>query len=129
MNWTMRVSAMILLSCFLAGCSKSSMPGKYVYQSANEVDMFDLVEAPAGHLSGTLVISAIDQDGIRKPDVARSVAGSIYRGNVSLQIGNNGILSSQFNAVGTLNSDEMRLDFGGNTENFKKHRYASTRPH
>lgn len=120
MNRTKRVSVTILMSCFIAGCSKSSMPGRYVYRSANEVDMFDLVEAPAGHLSGTLVISAINHDGIRKPDVARTVAGSIYRGNVSLQIGNNGILSSQFNAVGTLNRAEMSLDIGGNSENFKK---------
>ncbi len=120
MNWTMRASVTILLSCFIAGCSRSSTSGKYVSRSSNEVDMLDLVEAPAGHLSGTLVISATNQDGIRKPDVARIVSGSIYRGNVSLQIGNNGILSSQFNAVGSLSGDEMRLDFGGNTEDFQK---------
>lgn len=120
MNWMKRIPVTILMSYFVAGCSKSSKPGKYIYQSANEVDMFDLVEAPAGHLSGTLVVSAINLDGIRKPDVTRSVSGSSYRGNVSLQIGNNGIFSSGFNAVGTLNGDEMRLDFGGDTENFQK---------
>ena len=120
MNWTMRVSMTILMSCFTAGCSRSSMPGKYVSQSAIEVDMLDLVEAPAGHLSGTLVISAINQDGSRQPDVVRSVSGSIYRGNVSLQIGNSGILTNQINAVGTLSSEEMRLDISGKTENFKQ---------
>lgn len=118
MNWSMRLSVAIVMSFFTAGCSRSSMPKKYVSESTNEVDMFELVEAPAGHLSGTLVISAIDQDGNRKPDVVRSVAGSIYHGNIALQIGDSGILVNQVNAIGTLDSDEMRLDIGGNSQNF-----------
>lgn len=120
MNWSMSISVTVLMSCLVVGCSRSSISGKYVSAGPNEVDMLDLAEAPKGHLSGTLVISAINQAGNRNPDVIRSVTGSIYRGNVSLQIDNSGIFTNQFNAIGKLNGREMRLDIGGNRQTFNK---------
>ncbi len=120
MSRRLRVAAIILLSLAFAGCSGSKISGMFVAQNPGEVDMLDLVEAPAGHLSGTLVISSVNQDGTRKSDVIRSVSGSFYADNVSLKIGKDGIFSNSVNAIGTLHDGEIRLDIDGSPIVLKK---------
>ena len=114
MSRALRVITTILVALAISGCSSSKISGMFVTQSSSEVDLLDLVEAPAGHLSGTLVISAINKNGNRKKDVVSGVSGSFYDNNVSLKIGSDGIFTNSVNAIGTLNGSEIRLEIGGN---------------
>ena len=95
----------------LNSTSTSSISSLFVVANNSEVDMLNLVEAPAGHLSGTFVVSTIKQDGTRSKDEVSNVTGSIYQDNVSLQV-DNGILSHPTNVVGKLQGNRLSLTFG-----------------
>lgn len=103
-----------LTVCLLAACSSHAISSLFVAQSANEIDMLNLVEAPPGHLSGIFVVSSLTSDGQRNKDAVQNVSGSLYKGNVSLQI-DNGIIVHPTNVVGTVSGNAMTLTFGNNT--------------
>ncbi len=83
-----------------------------------ELDTLHLVEAPAGHLSGTFEVVAFGQNGLRTQDVVRNVTGSLYQGGVSLQL-DQGILEHPQNLIGTLQGALLTISYGNNTEVFQ----------
>lgn len=124
MNIARNVSLAFLLSLFAIACSRAEAPLVFVANGVNEVDMLNLVEAPAGHLSGVLVVSTIDQTGDRK-DITLDVSGSIYHDNISLQIQNgfvgkvlDELFGSSENLIGKMNNDSLTFMSGNNTEVF-----------
>ncbi len=111
------VISMVLLAGCVAGCSEKTNSGIFVAQFENEVDMLNIVEAPAGHLSGTLTDSSVDLGGNREEKLF-NISGSIYQGNISFQVSSDPF--SNTNAVGTKNNGEIRLSIGSKTEIFKE---------
>lgn len=103
---------LLILSCSSA-CSSHSISSLFVAQGSTEIDMLNLVEAPPGHISGTFVVSALGQGGQRNRDVVHNVTGSLYQGNVSLQI-DNGILEHPTTVVGNVSGSTLTLTFGNN---------------
>ena len=75
--------------------------------------MLDVIEAPAGHLSGSMVISSIGKNGQRLGDITRSVSGDLYKNNISLKIGEDSIFSNSINAVGIAGYRKINLEIGG----------------
>lgn len=117
---TLKVVLALLIAGMPVACSKHTITGMYIAQSSNEVDLLDIAEAPVGHLSGSLTISTIDKDGNRKKDVDLNVSGSLYQGNVSLQIGDSGIFTKSMNAVGTYSGDTLSLSLVGSQQLFTR---------
>lgn len=107
-----------------SGCSQSTLTGLFVnHNNPMEVDMLRLVESPAGHLSGSLVVSSLNTDGSRKKDAAYDVTGTITRPNVSLQLQGGLVGLAQFfgastNLVGSLRGGTLTLSAGNQTEVF-----------
>lgn len=98
--------------------SDSAISSHFVANSGSEVDMLNLVEAPAGHLTGTLTVSAINDQGTRDKDVVRNVTGSIYQNGVSLQVSTD-FLDPPQNVVGKLQGNLLSLAFGNSTIVFR----------
>lgn len=102
----------------VAGCTKNNRSGVFVAQSAiGGVDMLNVVEAPAGHLSGTFTASFIDSKG-DKQEESYNTSGSIYKDAFSLRFSNNPFFGT--NVVGTMSDNEINLSFAGKTETFEK---------
>lgn len=118
----------ILLVCgilmFGVGCSRAAVSGLYVENNIpSEVDMLRLVESPPGHISGTLVVSTIAQDGSRNEDVTDDVAGTVTGSNISLHVNRGSMsrfLGSSNNLVGSIRSNVITLGLGENTIVFRK---------
>ena len=120
-----RVAA-TLMACFvlvvISGCNHSTSTGLYVnHENPNEVDMLRLVESPPGHLSGSLVISALNANGSRKKDAVYDVSGTITGPNVSLQVEGGLVGLAEFfgastNLVGSLRGRTLTLSAGNQTE-------------
>jgi hypothetical protein len=118
-----------------SGCSRSMLAAIFVeHDKAEEVDMLRLVESPAGHISGSLVVSSLNSDGSRKKDAIYDVSGTLTGPNVSLQV-NSGVatLAQLFgtptNLVGTLSGGTLTLSVGNNTlrlREMSQREYAAT---
>ena len=115
------VKAILALVCSasLTGCGsgfgRSLVNGYYVsHGNADGIVMVRLVEAPRGHLSGSLVVTTVDQ-GSSEPDVTRrTLQGSIAGGNITLRTpGLFGLLSAVH--VGTLDGDRLTLSLQGHS--------------
>lgn len=109
----------------LFGCrsyARTLLAGLFVnHDGLSEVDMLHLVESPPGHLTGQLVISSINTDGSRKKDDVSYVTGTITQHNVSLQIGESGLVglfAGATNLIGTLTGETLALSIGAQTEVF-----------
>lgn len=120
MNKIIRVAVITTFGMCITGCSGRNGSGIFVAQSPSEVDMLDIVEAPAGHLSGTIVIAAIDKSGERTADVIRNISGNLYQNNVSLKIGNDEMFAHSTGAVGALRGRDLHLDTGGTAQVFRR---------
>gem|GEM_PF-5018930 len=81
--------------------------------------MLNLVEAPEGHLAGTITLSSLDSDGKRNKDAVRNVSGSIYQDNISLQIVGR-LFEGQANVVGKVDRNDMSLMLGNQASAFRK---------
>ncbi|MDA8161728.1 MAG: hypothetical protein M0022_02320 [Desulfobacteraceae bacterium] len=79
-----------------------------------KIYMLRLVEAPPGHVSGSIAISSINQEGLRN-DAVHSISGSIYKDNISLQIGRESFFQQSVNVVGKLDNDNLTLSVGNST--------------
>ena len=82
--------------------------------------MFHLVESPPGRLSGSLVVSSLNQDGVRKQDTVYNVVGSISGSNVSLRpvgglLGLARWLGASTTFVGSINGGVITLGVGNDT--------------
>lgn len=116
-----RTSVLFLLLVIGAGCSRPMLSGMFVERdNPREVDMLRLVESPPGRLSGSLVVSSLDQDGTRKQDTVYNVVGSISGSNVSLRpVG--GLMSfahwlgAPTNFVGSISGGVLTLSVGNDT--------------
>ncbi len=111
MKITTYLFVVFLVLLGIIACSKPRFSSIVVAINSTEVGMFNLVEAPAGHMSGTFVVSSITKEGSRNKDEIHNVSGSIYQDSVSLQI-DNGILAHPTNAVGMLSGSALSLTFG-----------------
>ncbi len=107
-----------------SGHAQSMLTGLFVnHDNPVEVDMLHLVESPPGHLSGSLVISSINNDGSRKKDAVYDVTGTITRPNVSLQLEGGIVGLAEFfgastNLIGSLRGGTLTLSVGNQTEVF-----------
>ncbi len=118
MNVAIRFFIAYLLLWSSIAYSNSTISSLFVaYTGGTEVDMLNLVEAPAGHLSGALIVSTFNQEGTRNKDIVRNMTGSIYQDGVSLQI-DMGVLEHPQNVVGKLHGNTLSLTFGNNTVAF-----------
>lgn len=108
-------SSLLLMSC--AAHSTTILPLFVARIGQLELDTLHLVEAPAGHLTGTLVVVTFGPNGLQKQDVVCNVTGSVYQGGVSLQI-DQGILEHPQNLVGTLQGELLTVSYGNSTEVF-----------
>lgn len=113
------------LIALVAGCSKAPVSGVFVDKvSPKEVDMVRVVEAPPGHLTGSLVLTTLNQKGSSKT-ANYSVSGSINGTNISLQVGG-GVaeLARLFGAntllVGSLKGQTLTLSNGNSLSEFHK---------
>jgi len=105
-----------------SGCGRSALTGIFVnHDNPNEVHMLRLVESPAGHLSGSLVVSSLNANGSRKNDAVFDVSGTITGPNVSLQLeGGFVFFGSSTNLVGSLKGRTLSLSAGNQTEAFRE---------
>lgn len=117
---TLKVFIALFIASMPLACTKHTITGMYIAQSSNEVDVLDIAEAPAGHLSGSLTISTIDKDGSRNKDVDLNITGNLYHDSVSLQISDTGIFAKSMNAVGTYSGNELNLSIAGSQQLFEK---------
>ena len=107
------VAMNVFLMIIVAGCYGNNRSGIFVSQFESEVDMLNVIEAPAGHLSGTLTASSINSEG-NEEKKSYNISGSVYKDGLSLQL-----LGT--NVVGTMSSNEVKISInGGETETFKK---------
>ena len=117
---------LFFVSITSSGCAHSMLSGSFVNRdNPVEVDMLRLVESPAGHLSGSLVISSLNVDGSRKKDAIADVSGTMTGQNVSLQVdGGLASLAELFgtstNLVGSLKGNTLTLSAGNQTEIFRE---------
>jgi hypothetical protein len=109
-----------------SGCARSALTGIFVnHDNPNEVHMLRLVESPAGHLSGSLVVSSLNANGSRKKDAVYDVTGTITGPNVSLQLEGGLAGLAQFfgastNLVGSLKGGTLTLSVGNQSEVFRE---------
>lgn len=101
--------------CLVASCARAGVSGVYVADHQSTLLMVHLVQSPPGHLTGTLVLSNLNRQGLRQPDSVDTIKGSITHGNISLKI-NGQILIKGFGQsgylVGTLNGRTLNLSAG-----------------
>ena len=108
-----------------AGCSKGPVSGVFVAKTSPlEVDMIRIVESPPGHLSGSLVLTAIKSNGSKNVENF-SIRGSYEKPNISLRLGGGmSGLARFFGAntlfVGTLKGRRLTLNNGNFTYKFEK---------
>lgn len=108
------------------GCARSMLAAIFVDpDNPTEVDMLHLVESPPGHLSGSLVVSALNSDGSRKTDAVYDVSGSITGSNVSLQVDSGlatlaQLFGSPTNLIGTLSGGALTLSAGNKSLRFQE---------
>lgn len=109
-----------------AGCARSMLTAIFVnHDNPGEVDMLHLVESPPGHLTGSLVVSALNANGSRKNDAAYDVTGTITGYNVSLQfqgglVGLAEFFGASTNLVGSLGGRTLTLSAGNQREVFRE---------
>lgn len=118
-------AAIISVAVLAAGCSKAPVSGVFMGKtSPTEIEMIRMVESPPGHLSGSMVFTALNQDGSVKT-VNYSVNGSINGSNVSLQLGGGIVGLARFFGVntllvGSLKGRALTLSIGNSTLVFHK---------
>lgn len=119
------IATTLSVTALSAGCSKAPVSGVFVDKtSPTEVDMVRVVESPPGHLAGSMVVTAINQDGSEKT-ANFSVTGSINGSNVSLQVGGGMVgLAKLFGAntilVGALRGQTLALSIDNSTFEFHR---------
>lgn len=115
-------AAIIGVIVLLAGCAKTPVSGTFVARTVSEIDMIHVVEAPPGHLTGSMVTTTLKQDGATKTR-NYSVSGSIDRSNVSLRLGGGlvglvRLFGTDTVLVGRLRGSTLTLSVGNSTTVF-----------
>jgi hypothetical protein len=103
------------LTGFASWFGRPLVNGYYVSRGGvASIIMVRLVEAPRGHLSGALVVTAVDQSSSAPGVTRRTLQGSIAGGNITLRTpGLFGLLSAVY--VGTLDGDRLTLSLQGHS--------------
>jgi len=115
--------AALLLS--LWGCSKPPLSGIFtVSPNPNEIDMVRLVEAPPGHLSGSITATQLSLTGTLTT-TTYALSGSLDQSNVSLQINSGaaaiaGLFGVDTNLVGTVTEQGLVLSHDADSWDYKK---------
>lgn len=121
-------TGLLLMLAGAAMATRASAPGLVAgifvcRPNPAEVDMIHLLESPPGHLSGSLVVSAVDTNGARKADSVTDLSGSITGPNVSLRLEDVSTLASLFgysaNLLGSLHGEILTLSVGADSEVFR----------
>ena len=121
-------TGLLLMLAVAPMTSRASAPGLLAgifvcRPNPGEVDMIHLLESPPGHLSGSLVVSAVDTNGARKADSVTDLTGSITGPNVSLRVENVSTLAGLFgysaNLLGSLDGEVLTLSVGADSEEFR----------
>ncbi len=124
-----RAATLIWGIALLTGCAKTPVSGTFVDQmGSTTVAMIRVVEAPPGHLMGSMVVTALNRDGATESKIY-SVSGSIDRPNVSLKLGGGLVgLARLFGTdtvlAGNLRGTALTLSIGSSTAVF--HEVADT---
>ena len=119
----LRAVAITVVMALLAGCAKTPVSGTFVDKmGSTKVAMIHVVEAPPGHLTGSMVMTALNRDGAMATK-DYSVSGSIDGSNVSLRLGGGLVgLAHLFGAdtvlVGSLRGSALTLSAGNSTAVF-----------
>jgi hypothetical protein len=115
------VACLLAVALLLGGCARRSVNGYFVSSSGtNQIVMAHLVEAPRGHLSGAIVVTALAPSGTTLSVSNYNVVGSIAGQNVSLKItGALATIAGWFGddniLVGSLNGGRLTLSKGSQT--------------
>lgn len=127
-NWYIRAGstmAVISVIALVTGCAKTLVSGVFVDKvGATKVGMIQVVESPPGHLTGSMVMTALNRDGATKTN-NYSVSGSINGSNVSLRLGGGLVgLARLFGTntilIGSLRGQTLTLSIGNSTSVFHK---------